>query len=313
MKKSEFFQGILFVILAAFLWGIGGGVAGLLLNKGWDPIVIAAFRALIGLLFLIIWFLCRKHTPLTLNKPLVIWSSVAGIGMAGNIGFYFISIAYTNVPIAATLMYTAPIFVLFIAFIFKTETMTTFKLASTFIVMIGIILLTGVYNIHLPNMNVIGIISGLLSGLSYAVFIFAYKYSSGHGNTMTILNVSALVEFFTLFLLANKWQFGMVITVYQDLVWFILLGFLGAGLSVFLYVHGLKKVSPGIASIIAMIEPITASIFGIIVLAQFLTSMQLIGMFMILLTVTSLSYHSIKQEQKVAIKKTQHLPSLFAK
>ncbi len=75
----------------------------------------------------------------------------------------------------------------------------------------------------------------------------------------------------------------------------ILLGILGAGLSFFLYVVGLKRTSPTSASIIAMVEPVTASLFGFIVLSELLTATQLGGMAIILVTVTILG---VKQSRK---------------
>ncbi|MCP1362624.1 EamA family transporter, partial [Halomonas sp. BBD45] len=47
--------------------------------------------------------------------------------------------------------------------------------------------------------------------------------------------------------------------------------------------------SPTIASIVAMVEPATASLFGVVILGETLNLAQGIGMALILLTVTYLS------------------------
>lgn len=36
--------GLGFVIMAAIFWGLSGGLSGFLMDKGWDPLVIAFFR-----------------------------------------------------------------------------------------------------------------------------------------------------------------------------------------------------------------------------------------------------------------------------
>ncbi|WP_188207234.1 DMT family transporter [Alkalibacillus aidingensis] len=295
VHTANLFTGLPLVILAAFFWGVGGGIAGLLLDKGWSPLVIAAFRAFIGLLFIIFWYLSHKKVKLTLNRSLIFWSVVAGCGMAGNIGFYFISITETNIPIASTLMYTAPVFVLIISALFRIEIITKIKLGATIVVITGIVLLTGVYNMSFLNISTWGIMSGLLSGLSYAIFIFGYKYSSAFGNYITVLMVSAFTELILLFSFSEKLQFLQVVTHLKDFVFFLLLGFVGAGLALFFYVVGLKKVMPGSASVVAMIEPVTASSFGIFILGQFINEVQFIGMIIILMTVTFLSYYTIKE------------------
>ncbi len=49
--------GTLFVALAALLWG----VAGILLENGWDPSVITFYRGAIGLLLFLPWWALRPR------------------------------------------------------------------------------------------------------------------------------------------------------------------------------------------------------------------------------------------------------------
>ncbi|WP_326932340.1 EamA family transporter [Exiguobacterium aurantiacum] len=51
----------------------------------------------------------------------------------------------------------------------------------------------------------------------------------------------------------------------------------------------MKRTSPTSASIVAMVEPVTASLFGFFILSQQLNVIQMSGMAIILLTVTVLS------------------------
>lgn len=69
---------------------------------------------------------------------------------------------------------------------------------------------------------------------------------------------------------------------------FIVLGVVGAGLSFILYIVGLRHTAPAVASIVAMVEPVTASLFGVVVLDESLAALQILGMGLILLTVTAL-------------------------
>ena len=34
-------MGVVLVILAAFLWGVSGGIAAMLIERGWDPLVVS--------------------------------------------------------------------------------------------------------------------------------------------------------------------------------------------------------------------------------------------------------------------------------
>jgi len=148
--------GVGFVVLAAVLWGVSGGLAGILMEKGWDPLVISFYRGAVGLICLFIWMIARtRYYSYDSLRKMILWSLVAGIGVTGNFSFYFISISHTGVAIASTLMYTAPIFVFIISFLLKMERVTTFKVIAMLIVMGGIGLLTGVYQNGIEQLNIL--------------------------------------------------------------------------------------------------------------------------------------------------------------
>ena len=73
---------------------------------------------------------------------------------------------------------------------------------------------------------------------------------------------------------------------------FLILGVFGAGLSFILYIVGLTHTAPAVASIVAMVEPVTASLFGVVVLNESLVGVQIVGMGLILVTVSALSAFS---------------------
>ncbi|MRX74401.1 EamA family transporter [Bacillus lacus] len=278
-------SGLGLVILAAILWGVSGGLGGFLMDRGWDPLVISLYRGTVGLLCILIWGLFK---PARWNKPLLLWSIVAGIGVAGNFIFYFVSISEASIAVAATLMYTAPIFVLLISFIFRLEQASLSKWLAIGFVMFGVVLLTEVYSIGSEGITMLGLAAGIGAGLSYALFIFGFKYASRHGQPQGILTIAFLAFTFITVFFTDLNEAASVFSS-PDFMWMILLGIFGAGLSFFFYVVGLKRTSPTSASIIAMVEPVTASLLGLIVLNELLTGAQLGGMAIILLTVTILS------------------------
>lgn len=116
-----------FVALAALCWGLSGGIAGILTRQGWDPLVVSFCRGTIGLVFVLVWLGLRPHGSGLASRQLWFWSAIAGVGVAGNFGFYFISIAEGSVAIAATLMYCAPVFVYLVSFALNLEEPTLFK------------------------------------------------------------------------------------------------------------------------------------------------------------------------------------------
>jgi len=280
-----------FVVLAALCWGLSGGIGGMLMADGWDPLVLSFYRGAIGLVFVLVWLALRPHGSGLGSRQLWFWSAVAGLGVAGNFAFYFVSIAEGSVAVAVTLMYCAPVFVYLVSFALKLERPTPLKWAAIAMVMLGVVLLTRIYDVGASGVTPIGVAAGLLSGLSYAVFIFGFKYAAPHGSPQAILVIAFAALAAILFSLGDADQ---TLAVLNTPSWplFVVLGVVGAGVSFILYIVGLNHTAPAVASIVAMVEPVTASLFGFVVLDESLVAIQLVGMALILATVTVLSVSS---------------------
>ncbi len=283
--------GTAFVLFAAFCWGISGGIGGMLMADGWDPFVVSLYRGLVGLLFVLGWLVIQPAGSGIGTGRLWLWSAVAGLGVAGNFAFYFLSISEGSVAVASTLMYSAPVFVFVVSFALGVERPTPLKLTAIVVVLIGIVLLTRILEQSAGTVTPLGVAAGLLAGLSYALFIFGFKFAAAYGSPQSILTIAFTALVVVLVLPSDMVQAGKVFTS-ADLPLFLTLGVLGAGLSFVLYIFGLHRSTPAVASVVAMVEPVTASLFGFLVLGQQLAPLQIVGMILILLTVTALSIYS---------------------
>ena len=282
------YTGVVLVMLAAICWGISGVIADILMTKGWSPVVVSFYRGVIGLLFFSVWFLLHFKKNWIVSPRLYMWSSLAGLGVAGNFTFYFLSIQASSVAVAATLMYTAPVFVLITSFLLRLERSTWFKWFSIVGVLLGIVLLTGAYNTDSISVSFIGAATGLASAVSYALFIFAFKQASAIGKPQLTLTIAFLSFCLILFLLIDHQEATTVLTS-PDVSWFLLLGIVGAGLSFVLYLVGIRSTTAATASMVAMVEPVTASLLGVMLLGDDLAIIQVLGMVIILSTITLLS------------------------
>ncbi|RDX34258.1 DMT family transporter [Idiomarina sp. HD9-110m-PIT-SAG04] len=287
-------SGIILVASAALFWGLSGGIAGILINNDWDALLISFYRGAIGLVFVLIWLALRPRYSGLANSRLWLWAVIAGLGVAGNFGFYFFSISESNVAVAATLMYCAPIFVYLISFALKLESPTLVKWAAIALVMVGVVLLTRVYQMEGNSITLLGVATGLLSGLSLALFIFGFKYATQHGSPQAILSIAFLTLVVVLGVLIDPAEAAQV-PGSVDWPLFAIIGVLGGGASFILYLIGLRRTPPALASIVATIEPVTASLFGVIVLGEILAYSQVLGMLLILVTVTALGVYSGKE------------------
>ncbi|UZJ45002.1 hypothetical protein OOT55_02805 [Marinimicrobium sp. C6131] len=58
-----------FVALAAFCWGLSGGIGGILTSEGWAPLVVSFYRGAIGLLFVLAWLVIRPGGSGLASRP----------------------------------------------------------------------------------------------------------------------------------------------------------------------------------------------------------------------------------------------------
>ena len=281
---------VLLVALGAFQWGLSGGLASILMDAGWSPQVITLWRVVFGLICMGTWLAWRFYGGMRgeFGWRLVGWSSLAGLGVAGNLVYYFLSISAGSVAVAITLMYTAPVMVYLVSFLLRTERPTITSGLVILATLIGIVLMTGVYTGSSVRLTTFAITSGLLSGASYALFIFAFKSAGRHGSTPAALTVAFTAALIALAPLVD-WSEALEAPASPDFGLFILFGLMGAGLSFLCCFTGLRGVLPSTAAVTAMVEPATATPFGVLLLGQLLSPSEASGIAIILIAVTWLN------------------------
>lgn len=138
----------------------------------------------------------------------------------------------------------------------------------------------------MDSMYLLGLGCGLISGLLYACMILTSKYLKGY-YTGTAQAAWAIVITLTIFLpysVAISW--GVLL---DKLYLLILLGLLPTAASLTLYFSGLAYIRAQNASIIALLEPISAVVFTFVILNQPITSTILAGGELILLSALMVS------------------------
>lgn len=259
------------------------------MDHGWSPAVVTFYRGGFGLLCLLTGWLYRpSHHVRSSDRFQLAWAALAGLGVAGNLTFYSIAIDRTSVAVAATLMYTAPVYVFLVAWLSGSERATWGKGVAIILVMIGIVLLTDVLGGGGQAVTPLGLAAGLASALSYAVFIVAFQRAAARGSVLSSLTLAFVVFTIVLALVMDHGE-ALEALGSDDLGGFLLLGILGVGLSFAVYLPGLRRTPATVASIVAMVEPVTASLFGLVVLGESLNLGQAAGLVLIVATVTVLS------------------------
>lgn len=204
---------------------------------------------------------------------------------------YFYALSKTSVAVAVTLNYTAPFFVMLISYLAYKEPMTRAKSLALSGAIAGVALASGFVGPGSGrlNVNVPGVVAGLLSGLAYGSQTLVYKrVGTRYGPiplnfwTMT-LGVIDLSVLLTIFTRKPPEVFAKIASATPHTWLLLLLIGMGPGTVAFiLFADGINKVEATRGSIVAMSEPVAACLIGYFMLGESLTFLQVMGVALVL-------------------------------
>lgn len=296
MKKGLY--GAAMVFAAGTLWGFMGVFVRTLSKFGLNSMQITALRLSTAALFMVIFALAVKPSAFGI-KLKDIWCFIGSgvISLAVFSYAYFTTIEMTSMSTAAILLYTAPIMVTIMsAAIFK-EKLTAQKIVCLIVVFIGCFLVAGVSSDTL-NVPPKAIVTGLVSGLGYALYSIFGRFAINRGYSS--LTISLYTFIFACVGVLPLTDIGGIVTVatrdWRVLPISLIMGVFTAFLPYVLYTAGLERLESGKASIIASIEPIVATICGMIFFNEF---PDVFGWLGIILTVAAIIFLNVNIKKKI--------------
>ena len=269
---------------------MSGIVAKWVMEAGLSPWRLTEVRTTGSLLALLVYLLIkgRLHLLRPAKGELALLGLFGVIGIAAVQSFYFFSILRLHVSIALIIEFTAPIWiVLYLRFIKKVKIANSMwlGLAAAFI---GLILVGEVWKGL--TLNGLGVISAFLDALSLAAyFVLGRALGRRRGNdTMLVwgFGITAL-----LFAVVQPW-WSFPFSIFNTGInlnghfsghhlpgWLLIayIIFFGTVLPYLCVLGGINALSPQVASIIGMLEPVLAGVFGWVLLKETFTTIQLVG------------------------------------
>ena len=286
---------VLCVILASVSWGTAGVFSHFLQKYGFSPFEMSAGRMLFAsvFMFLFVWLYNPKILKVK-AKQLVLYA-ISGLGLLGTSSFYYWAMELTSFSTAAILMYTAPMIVMVISVLLLGENFTWMKLCGLLGAFFGCCLVTGI--IGNAQFALRGIIVGLLSGISYSIYNICVKIEMNHGdNPLGATTYCFIFAFFVSLFFINPINSVKIIshTPVCTLLLIAGMGFFVGAFPYLTYTFAMQKIPAGVASCMACIEPMTASIISILFLNEEITVYSVTGIILILASVILLSLEAEK-------------------
>ncbi len=272
------------IILAGALWGSMGIFVRNLNAAGLHSMEIVSLRCVVTALVMGLFLLCYRKEMFRIRLK-DLWCFV-GTGVFSIVFFnycYFKTMTLASLSVAAVLLYTAPSFVMVMSFFLFGEKFTKTKVAALFLALAGCVFVTGILG-DAQSLTMVGILTGLGAGIGYALYSIFCRYALERGyHTFTILFYTFLLAAIGGIPLTNWEQVGSVALRNLPSIGFaIVFAIVSTVLPYLLYTAGLQFVENGKASILASIEPVVATIFGIVLFHEKMTWMGLVGMVLVL-------------------------------
>ena len=283
MNKKVF--SLICAISCSFIWG----TAFVAQDMGMDhigPFTFTAVRLFLGFLTLLPIMLIQGHhlKKINLNQNAKIFYYLVLVGFMLSFGNSFQKLALLYTDVANTAVFTAfyVILVPMIAYYYFSKNIHWSIWPSALFCLIGGFLLT-----NLDSLSVrIGDSIAVLNAFMWAFHIvFISKLIKIYNYPVIVACLQCLIGSFFAFIPAVIFEtivFSNILLEYKELLY---AGVLSSGVAFLLQVYSQQNLPPAPVTIIFSLEGVFASIFGWIILDQFLTEIKIFGIIIILSSV----------------------------
>lgn len=269
------------ILAAAALWGIIGVWNRRLMAGGLSPYSIVVVRNCGGLVLLTAVMALRDRSVFRVERQHLKY--FFGTGVVSVVLFtvcYFSCQEICSLAVASILLYTAPAIVVVLSALLWREPVTKKKLLALGLTLVGCALVCGVFSGSLTVTGG-GIALGLGAGFFYALYSIFGRYALAHYGPMTVTvwtfvfaGVASLVLVRPAELAALA-QPSMALTAVGLVVCSTVLPYI-------LYTRGLARVEAGKASILASLEPVVASVAGVVLFGEPMSPLTAAGIVCVL-------------------------------
>lgn len=274
--------GYLYILASASLWGTTGIFAKLLYAAERTSQQVAFLRALVAFMAFAILLLFTKKDSYRIEwGDIPVLASLGLIIVAVFTLFYFYTIQASTITQAVFLMYTGPVFAVLMARIFLGELIVKRKLQALALSIVGMLLLTKMYDPSQLSISWPALMAGLASAIMYGLGRIVGKLALLRCSPWTTTLYSFAFGLLFLFLFTQPQNFLLQVSGRS---WLIVIAMgLVQGVGAFLcFFKGLQLVEASHASIVGTLEPVVASVLALAIFGELLSLTGILGAALIL-------------------------------
>lgn len=264
MKREIF--GLILTLLGGILWGFSGACGQYLFTqKNVNADFLVPYRLLVSGALLVTFYLIKspKRAVLPIKDirllPELLIYSIIGLMMTQYT--YFYAIYLSNAGIATVIQYTAPAIILIIVCFNERRFARLNELIALILATLGVVILATHGDFSKFIVSKEALIFAFLSAIGACFYNLTPKRLNKKYPVALVLGWAMLFGGVVLGVYLRVWQFGFLSDFSGFLAFFSVI-FFGTILSFSFYMVGVKILGAARASLIACIEPVSATIFA---------------------------------------------------
>ncbi len=248
-----------------------------LFELGLTPIEVSFLRQVITVAVLFAIMAATNRKAFRVSRRDLVYLVLCGAFKLSSDVCLFFAQEHISLAMACVLQNAFPYYVMVGAlFLFK-EKITPRKMLSALLMMMGLILVTGVLT-NSDNLDFLGVMAALFSGVSFAVYMLGGTMNARRGNdpqsyVFYCFLVSALIS---LPLIDVPQTFDVYFTP-EGFGYSMLMGIAFTVIPMFTLAWSVKYVDTSTASIISSLEVVTSSIVGLVAYNETMSLLKAIG------------------------------------
>ena len=270
------------ILAAAALWGMIGLWNRHLMAGGFTPYTIVLVRNMGGLVLLAAIFAVKDRSVFRVERCHLKY--FFGTGVVSVLLFtvcYFSCQQVCSLAVASILLYTAPAIVVLLSAALWKEPVTRKKLLALGLTLAGCALVTGVLSGGV-TVTAQGVLLGLGAGFFYALYSIFGRYALAHYSAMTVTVWTFVFCGLGALVFLRPGELALVLERPSMALLSLGLVVVSTAAPYLLYTWGLAQVEPGRAAILASIEPVVASLVGVLAFGEPMTAMTAAGIVCVL-------------------------------
>lgn len=293
-KRRIRINGIFYAVISSASFGFSPLFSLGLIAAGLTDFDVLSYRWAIAAIVLMIYAACKKKT-LRLNGFDELWKIIL-LSILRSITSFTLLLGYANIAsgIASTINFMYPVVVALCMMLFFGEQKSPANIISILISIFGVYLLASGDGLRVEGGNTtLGLVCSIVSALSFGAYYIFMK--------ITRADKIEVVKFTTWIMMLSAVYFIICGLIFDGRIkfvtdWKLWLYIAGLGLwstmvSNFTGVKAVRRIGPTLTSVLGALQPLTAVILGILFLDEHLGIRTVIGIAIIMVTVTFIVVH----------------------